>query len=140
MTHEEKDKLLAQKAEELEAKEAELEALRKQAEELEAKAAAAEKETAAVKAAAEAAKAAQEMPGVEDAPTATVSNKPEKVRLELYKDENIRDDVQVFVNGRQYIIQRGVPVDVPYEVYVVLKNQQRMKNHIIAYNEKHENK
>ena len=146
MTHEEKDKLLEQK-------DAELEALRQKAAELEAKAAAAQEETAAANAAAAAAqeetaaanaaaaaaKAALETANVAK-PEETENQKPATVRLELYKDENIKDDVQVFVNGRQYIIQRGVPVDVPYEVFVVLRNQQRMKKHIIAYNEKHESK
>lgn len=60
-----------------------------------------------------------------------------KVTIKLYKDQNIKDDVQVFVNGRQYIIQRGVEVAVPREVFEVLQNQEKMRNHIAAYNEKH---
>lgn len=65
---------------------------------------------------------------------------PNTVCIKLYKDQNIKDDVQVFVNGRQYIIQRGVNVDVPREVYEVLQNQEKMRNHIAAFNEKHETK
>lgn len=65
------------------------------------------------------------------------SKDPETVVIKLYKDQNIKDDVQVFVNGRQYIIQRGVEVAVPREVFEVLQNQEKMRNHIAAYNEKH---
>lgn len=60
-----------------------------------------------------------------------------KVTIKLYKDQNIKDDVQAFVNGRQYIIQRGVEVAVPRAVFEVLQNQEKMRNHIAAYNEKH---
>ena len=148
MTHEEKDKLLAVQAAEKEAllqKLAEMEALKAEAEakaaEAEAKAAVAgEKETEAV-AALEAMRVNAEKQAMANAKNETApKTHPEKVEIELYKDENIKDDVQVFVNGRQYIIQRGVRVEVPWEVYVVLQNQQRMKKHIIAYNEKHEQK
>ena len=39
-----------------------------------------------------------------------------------------------------YIIKRGVEVEVPQEVFEVLQNQQKMRDHIDAYNEKHEAK
>lgn len=60
-----------------------------------------------------------------------------KVTIRLYKDQNIKDDVQVFVNGRQYIIRRGVDVAVLREVFEVLQNQEKMRNHIADYNAKH---
>ena len=66
--------------------------------------------------------------------------RPDTVTIELYRDQNIRDDVPVFVNGRQYIIKRGVQVEVPREVFEVLKNKERQLRHIEAYNEKHEQK
>lgn len=73
-----------------------------------------------------------------------VGSRPDKdpatVTIKLYKDQNIKDDVQVFVNGRQYIIKRGVSVDVPREVFEVLQNQEKMRDHIAAYNEQHEQK
>lgn len=148
MTHEEKDKMLAEQAAEKEAllqKLAEMEAMKAEAEakaaEAETKAAVAgEKEAEAVAALEAMQKAAEEQAQANAKIKAASKTHPEKVEIELYKDENIKDDVQVFVNGRQYIIQRGVRVDVPWEVYVVLQNQQRMKKHIIAYNEKHEQK
>ena len=154
MTHEEKDKLLAEQAAEKEAllqKIAEMEAMKAEAEakaaEAETKAAAAGEKEAEAVAALEAMRKAAEEQAQANAKTETAhktetapKTHPEKVEIELYKDENIKDDVQVFVNGRQYIIQRGIRVTVPWEVYVVLQNQQRMKKHIIAYNEKHEQK
>lgn len=148
MTHEEKDKLLAEQAAEKEAllqKIAEMEAMKAEAEakaaEAETKAAAAgEKEAEAIAALEAMRKAAEEQTQANAKTETAPKTHPEKVEIELYKDENIKDDVQVFVNGRQYIIQRGIRVAVPWEVYVVLQNQQRMKKHIIAYNEKHEQK
>lgn len=71
---------------------------------------------------------------------AGTAKNPDTVTIKLYKDQNIKDDVQVFVNGRQYIIKRGVSVDVPREVFEVLQNQEKMRDQIAAYNEAHEQK
>lgn len=90
--------------------------------------------------AAEAQKKLADMKTVQNkAPAAKVQDTG-KVTIKLYKDQNIKDDVQVFVNGRQYIIKRGVSVDVPREVFEVLQNQEKMRDHIAAYNEEHEQK
>lgn len=46
----------------------------------------------------------------------------EKVTVELFKDSGkYKDDVFVAVNGRGYLIQRGVPVQVPRSVAAVLE-------------------
>ena len=89
--------------------------------------------------AAEAEKALADLQAKNKKVTAGEKN-PDTVTIKLYKDQNIKDDVQVFVNGRQYIIKRGVSVDVPREVFEVLQNQEKMRDHIAAYNEKHEQK
>lgn len=96
-----------------------------------------EKQLAAANA--EKAEAEKELEELKTAKTAEgmASKDSETVVIKLYKDQNIKDDVQVFVNGRQYIIQRGVEVAVPREVFEVLQNQEKMRNHIAAYNEKH---
>ena len=142
MTHEEKDKLLAEQAAEKEALLQKLAEMEAKAAEAETKAAVAGEKEAEAVAALEAMqkKAAAEKTAAGAKIAAAPKTHPEKVEIELYKDENIKDDEQVFVNGRQYIIQRGVRVEVPWEVYVVLQNKQRMKKHIIAYNEKYEQK
>lgn len=128
MTHEQKDQLIADK----DAQIAELMA------QLEAKNSADTKANADKDAQIAELKAQLEAKTVGVAATAVEEKKT--VRLHLYKDERINEDVQVFVNGRQYIIQRGVDVDVPLEVAEVLKNQERMKAQIAAYNAKHANK
>lgn len=108
-------------------KDAEIEKLKKLLKESEKKASASEAALADLQAAQEKA-------------TEAVAKNTDKVTIKLYKDQNIKDDVQVFVNGRQYIIKRGVSVDVPREVFEVLQNQEKMRDHIAAYNEKHEQK
>lgn len=133
ITHEEKDKVLA-------AQQAEIEKLKA---ELEAKNGAAAQERADKDAKiAELEKLLQEQKDAKaTAPASDSAPEPVKTKvIELYKDEKITEDVQVFVNGRQYIIQRGVQVEVPMEVFEVLQNQQKMRNHIIAYNAKHADK
>ena len=90
--------------------------------------------------AAEAEKALEDLQAKNQKETAGTAKNPDTVTIKLYKDQNIKDDVQVFVNGRQYIIKRGVSVDVPREVFEVLQNQEKMRDHIAAYNEEHEQK
>lgn len=117
MTHEEKDKVLAEKDAQLTEKDAQI---------------------AALMAEVEAMKADKEAQAAEDAKQPEDAKKT--VRIKLYKDERIVNDQEVFVNGKPYLIQRGVDVDVPLEVAEVLKNQERMKAQIAAYNAKHADK
>lgn len=133
MTHEEKDKVLAEQLAEIEKLKAALEAKNGEA----------EKEKSDKDAQIAELKKLLEERATSDAknPDAAVEpEEPKKVKIQLYKDERICDDVQVFVNGRQYIIQRGVEVEVPMEVFEVLQNQQRVRNQIAAYNAKHADK
>lgn len=51
------------------------------------------------------------------------SAKEPTVRLKLFRDaQKYRDDVFVSVNGRDFLIQRGVEVEVPAPVAAVLEN------------------
>lgn len=53
--------------------------------------------------------------------------KPDKkmVRIKLFKDStNYKDDVFVSVNGENYLIQRGVEVEVPDYIAEVLKHSE----------------
>ena len=46
-------------------------------------------------------------------------------KIRLYKDnDRYKHDVQVIVNGRVYLIQRGIEVEVPDFVAEVLENAQ----------------
>lgn len=48
------------------------------------------------------------------------------VELQLFKDNRrYKDDVKVFVNGRNWVIQRGVPVKVPRYVANVIHRSQK---------------
>lgn len=46
------------------------------------------------------------------------------VRIKIPRDRNIKEDVLVIVNGRRFVIMRGVDVDVPRPVYEVLRDQE----------------
>lgn len=71
------------------------------------------------------------------------SNEAERTeKLMLFKDnDKYRDDLFVCVNGRSYLIQRGVEVEVPWFVAEVIKNamkaeseaMERLKNVIEEY-------
>lgn len=50
---------------------------------------------------------------------------PEMKTVRLYKDnERYKKDVQVIVNGKAYLIQRGVEVEIPASVAEVLEHAQ----------------
>lgn len=70
--------------------------------------------------------------------TATTTTKTEakKVKIRLYKDnDKYRDDVQVIINGKVYLIQRGKEVEVPIAVAEVLENAQKQEQMAIEYSE-----
>ena len=57
-----------------------------------------------------------------------INETPRRVRIKLYKDRGkYSQDVLVIVNGMSYLIQRGVEVEVPYEVAEVLKNSDDLR-------------
>ncbi len=57
-----------------------------------------------------------------------------RVRIRLYKDRgNLSDDVTVIVNGRAYLIQRGVEVEVPESVAEVLANADVQRGFAVDY-------
>lgn len=53
------------------------------------------------------------------------------IRLPLSKTE--KDDVFVAVNGKRYLIKRGVTVEVPWNVAKVLERSEKMLEVAIAY-------
>lgn len=63
--------------------------------------------------------------------------KEQKVKVKLFYDGyNYTDDVTVIVNGKTYIIQRGVEVEVPLCVKLALDDaarQERAAQKYIAY-------
>lgn len=89
------------------------------------------KETAAVTAAELAARQEPEKAHAQE-PEKAPAQEPEKekeVRIHLFKDSH-RYSAPVFVgvNGENYLIQRGVDVDVPEAVAEVLHNSQVMES------------
>ncbi len=55
-----------------------------------------------------------------------MTEKARMVRIKLFKDsQNYAGDVFVSVNGENYLIKRGVSVDVPEYIAEVLESSQR---------------
>lgn len=60
----------------------------------------------------------------------------EPVQIQLFKDANkYKDDVFVGWNGRNFLIQRGVPVTVPRGVAEILQQSQAQDMEAAAYAE-----
>lgn len=64
-----------------------------------------------------------------------MAKKEETKTVFIPKDRINNEDVLVSINDRNYLIKRGVPVEVPLSVAEVLENQQKMLDQIDAYNE-----
>ena len=60
---------------------------------------------------------------------------PKMVTVRIPKTKERRDDVFVSVNFRTYQIQRGVDVEVPDFVGEVLRNQEKMLEEIMLFEE-----
>ena len=59
--------------------------------------------------------------------------KKKTVRIHLFKDNGrYKDDVFVGVNGVNYMIQRGVDVEVPKAVAEVLRHSEEMDGEAMA--------
>lgn len=55
-----------------------------------------------------------------------VQDPNEMVTIQLFKDnERYKEDLFVCVNGKSFLIQRGVPVDVPAYVAEVIERSQQ---------------
>lgn len=64
--------------------------------------------------------------------------------IRLFKDSNLYcDDVFVAVNGKNFLIQRGVDVSVPYYVAEILENsaiqEQEAKKTVQSIQQKYQN-
>ncbi|MBQ3054275.1 MAG: hypothetical protein IJC89_05170 [Clostridia bacterium] len=60
-----------------------------------------------------------------------------KVTVTLIKDNNnYKDDVTITYNGVNYQIQRGVPVEVPMFIKLILEDGFRQQMEANAYSEK----
>lgn len=46
------------------------------------------------------------------------------VTIKIPRDRNNKEDVQVIVNGRRFVIMRGVDVEVPRPVFDALRDQE----------------
>ena len=117
-----------------------MEELQKKLAEAEAKAKAAEEEKKAATARAEEAekKNAEAEAQLQALQSPANEQKADKVKIKIPVVKNgPKEDVQVFLNGRQFIIQRGAEVEVPRGVAEILANREKMLEVIDAFDKKH---
>lgn len=70
--------------------------------------------------------------------TPATEPKADKVKIKIPVVKNgPKEDVQVFLNGRQFIIQRGTEVEVPRGVAEILANREKMLEVIDAFDKQH---
>ena len=61
------------------------------------------------------------------------TNKPKKVRITLPLSRSEKEDVYVAVNGKSYLIKRGIEVEVPDYVAEVLKHSEESDMKAMAF-------
>lgn len=62
--------------------------------------------------------------------------KEQMVTIKLPKTRELKDDVFVSINNRNWLIQRGVAVEVPACVAEVLKNSEDMAEEALRFDQK----
>ena len=67
------------------------------------------------------------MANIKEEVSTTKAKKEEMVKIMLPISKEHQEDVQVCINGKWTVIQRGVEVEVTPEVYEVLQNKARME-------------
>ena len=63
---------------------------------------------------------------------------PKKVKIKLPLTRTEKDDVFVGLNGKTYLIKRGVEVEVPACVAEVLRHQEEMLETIMMFEDAHQ--
>lgn len=59
--------------------------------------------------------------------------KPKTVKIKLPLTRTEKDDVYVGLNGKSYLIKRGVEVEVPYGVAKILERKEKMLSIAMEY-------
>ena len=59
--------------------------------------------------------------------------KPKTVKIKLPLTRTEKDDVYVCLNGKSYLIKRGVEVEVPYGVAKILERKEKMLSIAMEY-------
>ena len=84
-------------------------------------------------------KAAENVEATENAQAANTAAKgkakaaPKKVKIKLPLTRTEKNDVYVGLNGKGYLIKRGVEVEVPYGVAKILERREKMLSIAMEY-------
>lgn len=71
------------------------------------------------------------------AKTATSDKKMVKIRLPKLEGQNAVQEEFYSVNFKNYIIKRGVDVEVPEEIAEVIKNAEKARDEALDYADEH---
>ena len=85
--------------------------------------------------AAEKAETTEQAVAAEKAETIAKAATPKKVKVKLPLTRTEKDDVFVGLNGKTYLIKRGVEVEVPYGVAKILERREKMLSIAMEYEE-----
>jgi hypothetical protein len=66
---------------------------------------------------------------------ATETEKEKLVKIRIPRERDRQDDVFVCINGRTWLIKRGVEVDVPECVAEAIRNAEDVAEQAYAFNE-----
>lgn len=66
----------------------------------------------------------------------TAPKHPAKVKIKLPLTRTEKDDVFVGLNGKNYLIKRGVEVEVPWGVAKILERREKMLMDAMEFEEK----
>lgn len=69
--------------------------------------------------------------------TATSKKKMVKIRLPRLEGQNVAQEEFYSVNFKNYIIKRGVEVEVPEEIAEVIKNAEKARDEALNFADEH---
>ena len=75
------------------------------------------------------------MAEVKNTPKANEPEKEKLVKIRIPRERERQDDVFVCINGRTWLIKRGVEVEVPECVAEVIRNAEDVAEKAYAFNE-----
>ena len=75
------------------------------------------------------------MAEVKNTPKANEPEKEKLVKIRIPRERERQDDVFVCVNGRTWLIKRGVEVEVPECVAEAIRNAEEVAEQAYAFNE-----
>lgn len=75
-------------------------------------------------------------PAAQEAVETAVPVADPMVTIRIPRDRDDKEDKVVWVNEKRYLIQRGIPVEVPESVAEILRQEEEMLQYIYDFEER----